>query len=66
MVGIALVVLSQLSSPAGLVVESQMHDIADKVASDAVDQYRSRQSPEVQYIDAFRPEWCLLHFFRQK
>jgi len=40
MVGIAFVVLSQFSSPTGPVVESQMQDIADKVANDAVDQYK--------------------------
>src|ERR1019366_5331162 len=34
------VILSQLSSPTGPVVETQMQSIADKVASDAVDQYQ--------------------------
>ncbi|HEX4310103.1 MAG TPA: hypothetical protein VHZ25_08740 [Acidobacteriaceae bacterium] len=38
-IGIVFVALSQISSPTGPVVESQMQDIADKVASDAVDQY---------------------------
>jgi hypothetical protein len=33
------VILSQVASPTGVVVQSEMQDIEDKVAKDAVDQY---------------------------
>jgi hypothetical protein len=39
------VILSQFSSPTGPVVETQMQNIADKVASDAVDQYKITAKP---------------------